>query len=335
LVKSIFTMPTISRKNIASVDLNLLVAFEALLEERSVTRAGQRIGLAQPSMSTALNRLRALFNDPLFQRGPAGMVPTARALALSGAVWEALRHVRLALDHGSVFDPTISRHVFRLGVTDYGAAVIVPELIRSLRAQAPGIDLQIRPIGEARSMMKQLEDGYVDALLGGHLPMPRNGLRHRLFDERFVCICDAAHAARYGSLDLEGYAALPHALFAASGGDGMPAALDDLLAQHGLRRRVALTLPHALALPFAIAGTDLVAALAERVARRMTPLAGIALLPLPGTVPPFAIDMICTRESMDQEQVRWLISRLVLVGERLGRETLSPGSCSESEHPDA
>lgn len=110
-------MPRIAEKNIASVDLNLLTAFEALLEEPSVTRAGHRIGLAQPSMSSALRRLRAVFGDELFVREDGRMRPTARALQLAGPVREALRHVRLALNQGVAFDPATSCASFRLAVT--------------------------------------------------------------------------------------------------------------------------------------------------------------------------------------------------------------------------
>jgi len=120
-------------------------------------------------------------------------------------------------------------------------------------------------------------------------------------------------------MDLAGYAALPHALFSASGGDGAPAALDAVLLRHGLRRRIAATLPHVTALPFAIAGTDLVAAAAERVARRLAAPAGIAMLPLPAEVPPFDIDLLYTRRGSASEAVRWLLALITEVGEHIDR----------------
>jgi len=287
-----------------------------LLDERNVTRAGLRIGLAQPSMSGALRRLRDLFGDELFQRSGGDMLPTPRALALASSIREALRQVRLALSPSAGFDPSISRHRFRLAVTDYGDLIVVPPLVRALRAMAPGVDLQVFPINDTRLALARLEQGEVDVIVGGHLPLPRGGLRRRLFDEYFVCICAAKLAPKLALLDLASYAILPHALFSASA-DGAPAALDAILAQRGLYRRVVVTLPHVMALPFAIAGTDLVAALSERVAQRLSGLAEIAVLPLPADVPPFSVDLIYTEQAVTAEPVRWLIAILSDVGSRL------------------
>jgi len=310
-------MAKIVEKNIAGVDLNLLVAFEALLEERHVTRAGQRIGLAQPSMSSALTRLRALFGDELFRRTAGGMIPTSRALDLAGPVGEALRQVRRALEGETLFDPSTSQHRFRLATTDYGDLIVIPPLVRALRAQAPSIDLQVRPLTDTRAAVEQLEHGEIDAMLGGHLPQSRDGLRQRLFDERFVCIRAAGQATSHMTLDLAGYAALPHALFSASGGDGAPAVLDAILAEQGLRRRIAVTLPHVTAVPFAIADTDLTVALAERVAWRFYSAADIAVLPLPIDMPPFGIDLLYTRHSTATAAGRWFISLLLETGRHI------------------
>lgn len=314
-------MTGIVEKNIAGVDLNLLVAFEALLEERHVTRAGQRIGLAQPSMSSALTRLRALFGDELFRRTAGGMIPTSRALDLAGPVGEALRHVRRALEEETPFDPSTSQHRFRLATTDYGDLIVVPPLVQALRAQAPGINLQVRPLTDAMATMEQLEHGEIDAMLGGHLPLPRNGLRQQLFDERFVCIRAAGQASSHAMLDLAGYAALPHALFSASGGDGAPTALDAVLAEQGFRRRIVVTLPHVAAVPFAVAGTDLAAALAERVAWHFRSVADVVVLPLPISLPPFGVDLLYTTHSTSTAAGRWFVSLLLKIGKRIGEAT--------------
>lgn len=312
-------MPDIAPKNIAAVDLNLLLAFEAMLEERNVTRAGQRIGLAQPSMSSALARLRALFDDQLFRRDGGTMVPTPKALLLAEPIREALHHVRTALAQGFGFDPASARHRFRLAVTDYGDLIVVPSILRALRERAPGVDIEVQPIVDPAQAMAQLERGTIDAMIGGHLPLPKDGVRHRLFEDRFVCLRDAGQAAAHAAMDLAAYAALPHALFSASGGDGAPAALDALLLRHGLRRRVVAVIPHVMALPFAIAGTDLVAAVAERVARQVAGLAGVAVLPLPAEVPHFDVDLLYTRRGAASESLRWLLALTVEVSEGLDR----------------
>ncbi|MHC1945610.1 LysR family transcriptional regulator [Bradyrhizobium sp. UFLA06-06] len=292
--------------NLAAIDLNLLVAFEALMEERHVTRAAERIGLAQPSMSSALRRLRALFADELFLRAGAGMQPTEKALALAGPIGEALRQIRSALVPDQGFDPAIARRRITIAATDYGDLVVVPELTRLLRIEAPGIDLAVRPLTDATVALAKLERGELDALIGGHLPESPRCVRHRLFEERFVCVRDA-RTNRSERLDLKDYAALPHALFSAAGGDGLPSVIDALLARHGLKRRVAVTLAHVVAVPFAVAGTDLIATMAERVARRFTHLADIAVVAPPIDIPAFAIDLIHPSRAARDPALRWFL----------------------------
>ncbi|WP_225642571.1 LysR family transcriptional regulator [Bradyrhizobium australafricanum] len=305
-MKSIIVISIIATMNLAAIDLNLLVAFEALMEERHVTRAAERIGLAQPSMSSALRRLRALFADELFLRAGAGMQPTEKALALAGPIGEALRQIRSVLVPDQAFDPAIARRRITIAATDYGDLVVVPELTRLLRIEAPGIDLAVRPLTDATVALAKLERGELDALIGGHLPESPRCVRHRLFEERFVCVRDA-RTNRSERLGLEDYATLPHALFSAAGGDGLPSVIDALLARHGLKRRVAVTLAHVVAVPFAAAGTDLIATMSERIARRFTHLADIAVVAPPIDIPAFAIDLIHTSRAARDPALRWFL----------------------------
>ncbi|HEV7323878.1 MAG TPA: LysR family transcriptional regulator [Bosea sp. (in: a-proteobacteria)] len=300
--------------NLAAIDLNLLTAFEALLEERNVTRAGQRIGLAQPSMSSALTRLRALFGDELFIRTAAGMQPTARALALARPISEALGQIRTTLAPDISFDPATARRHLTIAVTDYGDLVVVPALVALLRQEAPGLDLVVRPIGDAAASLAALERGDVDALIGGHLPDSPRVVRHRLFEEDFVCIRDKEHAE---PLTADDYLRLPHALFSSAGGDGSPGVVDTILAMEGRRRRVAVTLAHVVAVPFAVAGTDLVATMARRIAERFATTAGVALLPLPYHARPFAIDLLHGRRVAADPALAWFLATIERVGRSL------------------
>ncbi|MBA4223036.1 MAG: LysR family transcriptional regulator [Methylobacterium sp.] len=300
--------------NLAAVDLNLLVAFEALLEERNVTRAGQRIGLAQPSMSSALTRLRALFGDELFIRTAAGMQPTVRALELARPIGEALARIRATLAPDTAFEPSTAYRRLTIAVTDYGDLVVVPPLVALLRQEAPGIDLVVKPIGDAAASLAALERGDVDALIGGHLPDSARIVRHRLFEEDFVCIRDKAHAT---PLTADEYLRLPHALFSSAGGDGSPGVVDALLAMEGRKRRVAVTLAHVVAVPFAVAGTDLVATMARRVAGRLAAIAGVTLMPLPYDTPPFAIDLLHSRRAASDPALAWFLAAIERVGRAL------------------
>ena len=293
--------------NLASIDLNLLVAFEALMEERHVTRAGRRIGLAQPSMSSVLTRLRALFGDELFVRSASGMQPTAKALALAQPIGDALAQIRGVLEPKSAFEPVTARRRLTIAATDYGDLVVVPPLVEALRREAPGIDLVVRPIIDPVASVASLERGDVDALIGGHLPASPRVTRCALFTENFVCIRDAKRARPKARLSRDDYTRLPHVLFSSAGGDGLPGAIDTMLSRHGRKRRTAITLPHVVAVPFAVAGTDLVATMAERIARRFAAAAGISVGPIPYDVEPFTIDLLHTRRAMADPALRWLI----------------------------
>jgi DNA-binding transcriptional LysR family regulator len=152
-----------------------------------------------------------------------------------------------------------------------------------------------------------LERGDVDALIGGHLPASTRIIRRTLFKENFVCIHDAKRAGRKTRLSRDDYSRLPHALFSSAGGDGLPGAIDTMLARHGRKRRTAITLAHVVAVPFAVAGTDLVATMAERVARRFAGAAGVSVAPVPYDVEPFTIDLLHTRRAMADPALRWFI----------------------------
>jgi DNA-binding transcriptional LysR family regulator len=296
--------------NLASVDLNLLVAFEALMEERHVTRAADRIGLAQPSMSNALKRLRVLFDDALFLRAGGAMQPTDKAVALARPIAVALREIRAALAPETGFDAATSRRHFTIAVTDYGDLIVVPSLIRLLRREAPGVDLSVRPITDGQAAVARLERGEVDALVGGHLPDSSQCVRHRLFDERFVCVTDAARQSDLAQMPLKDFAGLPHAMFSSAGGDSIPGVVDTLLARHGLKRRIAVTLAHVGAVPFAVAGTDLVATMAERIARLFVESTGTCIHAPPFDIPSFAVDLVQARRSIPEPGSRWFMTAI-------------------------
>jgi len=128
--------PSTLAHNLRAVDLNLLVVLDALLHERHLTRAAARLPMSQPAVSHALARLRTLLGDPLFHRTRGGLRPTPHALALEAPLRDVLAQVRRLLA-GAVFDPAASRRTFRLAMSDYGASVVLPPLVRRLRAQAP------------------------------------------------------------------------------------------------------------------------------------------------------------------------------------------------------
>ena len=294
--------------NLASMDLNLLVAFEALYDTRSVTLAGRRLNRAQPSVSNALSRLRTLFDDELFIRTADGMLPTERARALMPAIAQALDHIRAALAPTVPFDPLSARgRRFTIAATDYADIVLLPHLMAVLRREAPDIDVRVTSLHRA-TVYDQLDRAAVDIAIGGHFAPPKRMMAEPLYDERFVCIADRRHPRLRGrTLDLQTYLALPHALFVPNDDGSTRGVVDGRLDRLGRRRRVAATFAHVVALPYAVRGTDLIATIAERVAGMLAP-AGVMTLPVPEALgdTTFSVDMVYSRGSQAEAGAAWL-----------------------------
>ncbi|MGR9212454.1 LysR family transcriptional regulator [Rhizobium leguminosarum] len=245
--------------NLPAVDLNLLVAFDAIMAERSVTRAGARIGRTQPAMSAALARLRQLFQDELFVRSPSGLEPTPRALDLAEPIGKSLRHAQEALAFGGVFDPRSSSASFRLGLSEHPAFVLLPKLLAVIRQAAPNISIDVKGFIAREKAVEMLDAGEVDAAVGVPVSTSPRILSRLLFEESFVSIVRADHPAAARGLDLDTFVALDHLLVSPEG--DRYGHVDRKLSELGLRRRLGLTLPQMYAAPAIVAETDLVATL--------------------------------------------------------------------------
>lgn len=291
--------PSALAHNLRAVDLNLLVVLDALLHERHLTRAAARLPMSQPAVSHALARLRTLLGDPLFHRTRGGLRPTPHALALEAPLRDVLAQVRRLLA-GAVFEPAASRRTFRLAMSDYGASVVLPPLVRRLRAEAPGIDLEISYTSRG-GMIAGVADGQLDLALAVFGETPADIRRAVLFQEPFVCVMDAASSA--GPLTLDDYLARPHVLVAASQ-DQRSGEVDAALARLGRARRVALRLPHWTAAPAVVAGTDLVLTVAQRTVMPTPP--GLAVQPVPFPIDPLGFEMIWHERTDGDAGLRWL-----------------------------
>jgi DNA-binding transcriptional LysR family regulator len=264
--------------NVPAFDLNLLKAFEALMDERAVTRAGQRIGLSQPAMSHALLRLRHVFRDELFVRTPGGMEPTPRAIELAPEIGAALEHVRKALNQVSPFDPATTERTFTAGVAEYIEIALIEKLTEAFEGRAPRADLRFVPATKA-TFVRQLDEGVIDVAVG-HLKDVAPHLEVRpLFADRLVLVARADHPTLQRRLDLETYLRLTHALVSPTGEKS--GAVDRELATKGLSRRVGLVVATYLALPLALRRSDLVAAVPSRTATRLASMAGLKMHDLP------------------------------------------------------
>ncbi|MBP2297338.1 LysR family transcriptional regulator [Azospirillum picis] len=243
-------------------DLNLLLVLEALLAERHVSRAAMRLNRSQPAVSHALARLRDIFGDPLLVRGEGGLQPTARALQLAGPLAEALALVRSMVDPPTFDIGQCSRH-FRLSLSDYGTAILLPPLVARLRKAAPLIDLSVVSYGRDRALAA-LIDGEIDLAVGVYPELAAAGRRDLmsdlLFRETFACLSDGA--VQPGALSIERYLARPHVRVTVALEDDSE--VDAALARLGHKRRIAIQIPHWSAAPDLVRGTDLVLTAAKR-----------------------------------------------------------------------
>ncbi|MGE5234412.1 MAG: LysR family transcriptional regulator [Acidobacteriota bacterium] len=294
---------------IEAVDLNLLVVFDALYAERSVTRAAARVGRSQPAVSGALARLRRLFGDPLFQRAPHGVRPTPRAEALAGPIGEALHQARLAIEGPARFDPRTAERTFLLAGSDYADLLLVPAVLAELSARAPRAALAAqRSEFLFEPPVAALQSGTVDAAVGFFPAQyaPQTGLRGAtLWPERFVGVLRRGHPAARRRLDVRGLLALGHLRVAYSGGPAT-SMLDAVLAARGKRRRVVATVPHLAAVPDLVAATDLLGFLPERLARRAARGLALAVVALPVDLPATPFTLVWHERSEHDPAQVWL-----------------------------
>ena len=179
------------KPDLRTLDLNLLKTLDALLDERSVTRAATRLSLTQPAVSGMLTRLRDNFNDPLFIRAPHGMVPTLRAQQLAPAVKQILRDIDTLLQPAR-FDPLTASFTFTLAATDYALKAVVVPFIAALKVRAPGIRVRVIPV-EPERLTAQFEQGKIDLALLTPSTTPGDLHSRTLYDERYVCMLRVDH----------------------------------------------------------------------------------------------------------------------------------------------
>lgn len=290
--------------NLSSVDVNLLVAFNALARERSVTEAAQTLGLTQPAMSNALARLRRLFNDPLFVRAAAGMQPTPFAEQLAEPVARACELLEAALRTDGGFDPaTTTRRAFTFYLSEVGELVFLPKVLRTLQERVPRIDVKVSRIPEQGA--QALAGGDVDLAIGIFPRLGTGFYQQRLYGDSFVCIARADHPEIGATLSLPQYLAAAHAIVAFTG-TGHDTAVENALRKQGLQRRALVTVPHFLVLPAIVAQSDLVATIPARMAAALQPAPALKVLPVPLKLPRIEIRQYWHERYHNDAANRWL-----------------------------
>jgi DNA-binding transcriptional LysR family regulator len=285
-----------------SVDLNLLIVFDALMQERNLTRAGRRLGLSQPATSHALARLRTMLHDDLFIRTPEGMQPTSRAEEMAEPVHNALLTLSVTLEPEQ-FDPATATRDFSVVVNNYAARAVVPTLARKVTNVAPGVSLDIQPIG-MRDMLDQLDAGGKDVALGTLVDGGERFRCVRVMDDDFVVLLDPAHkAAAEPVLSAEVLAKFPHLLVTSTGDD--TSFIDEALEKRGLARRIATRVPF-LSIVLMLVNSDQLAVAPRRVAVDLTRICPLVARELPFPSPRIVLSMIWHRRVDNHAAHRWL-----------------------------
>jgi DNA-binding transcriptional LysR family regulator len=288
-------------RDLASVDLNLLVALDALLTERHVTRAGRRMHLSQPAMSRAFARLRELFGDPLLVSTSDGLRPTSRAEQLEAPLRSILAQVDELLTQ-SGFDPAEATGEVRIAAPDIIAYELLPPVLSEMRRCAPQLALNI--VQWRHDWREQLEGGDLSLTIGQPMGDEPGIYQHVLATTEWVCVLRAGHPCLSQPWTRELYAALPHLMITVSGHG--PGQVDDALAAHGLERHVALRMPYTVLSPLVVAESDLVLTTSRWLAIKMAKQVPLVLRQPPVELQPMPLPLVWHERTHRDEKSRWV-----------------------------
>ncbi|MBN8477255.1 LysR family transcriptional regulator [Sulfuritalea sp.] len=289
--------------NIKNFDLNLLVVFDAVLGEGSISRAAARLDLSQPAVSNALARLRKATGDRLFVRLGNGVAPTPYAASIAEPIRAALAAIGASLAGRQEFDAATSQRDFAIHITDLGEAFFLPRLLARLNRSAPRVRLRNLALStdEAR---EALRSGAADLTIGNLPDFEAGFYQQRLFRDRYVCILSRDHPTIGARLTARQFAAASHAI-AMPGGTGH-GIIERTLVDHGLESRIALRVQNFLVLPSIVAASDLIAIVPHSVGSQISPRDAVKLLPLPVDIPAFDIRQCWHERYHDDPGHRWL-----------------------------
>lgn len=300
--------------NLRSLDLNLLLIFDAIYVERSISRAAQKLHLAQPTVSNALARLRERLGDPLFDRSPQGMAPTPRAKQLADPIRQALNTLERGLRNDDGFDFAQTEREFVVAVEDYGEAVILPGFIRWLAEGAPKIRIRIRPETSAQ-LKAELREGTVDLALD-YFVLPQPAYRNKcVLTESLVTLSRREHPLLVDRLSLEQYLALPHVVLA-SPSNARPM-IDMALAKRGLQRHIAVTVPHFISMPLMVQSTDMICTLPRRMGQIYAENFRLKSYAVPLRTPQFPVYLMWHEAAESDTGHQWFREHLMAFCQRL------------------
>ncbi|CAE6971300.1 PCP degradation transcriptional activation protein [Paraburkholderia nemoris] len=292
-----------NKTNLGVADLNLLRVFLAIWDLRSLTAAGDRLGLTQPAVSHALRRLRNLFEDPLFVRTPNGMVPTEAAFRLYPPLAQAFAIINNAMQQLAKFDPATAQRVFRVSMSDMSEFYFLPPLIALLDREARGIRIDIANI-PVESLSAAMRAGEIDLALGYVPGLDAGCVSQTLFLDEHVCVVRAGHPLRKAKPSREDLSALRY-VYASTNATGHRM-VEQWLDELKLKRDVVLRLPHFVVAPEIVMNTDLAVIFPKSIARRFNRGKAFRILSLPFALPPIEIRVHSHTQFTADAGIEWL-----------------------------
>ncbi|WP_376745781.1 LysR family transcriptional regulator [Sinorhizobium psoraleae] len=287
--------------NLASIDLNLLVELEALLQYRNVTHAAQHMGRSQPAMSRALSRLRGMFDDDLLVRGSGGLIRTPQAERLAKMLPSVLKAIREMVNRS--FAPRDMRWKATIAISDHQGLVVLPRLLPRLHECAPHLDIVTHPLLEGT--LRRLEHGDIDLAVGQIDAAPAGFLRRKLYDDRFACLLRHDHPALEQEWNIRTFAALRHASIVSHSNERFGQVYDGLV-KLGLSDRHPIVVSNVLTAAVVIAATDLILVVPHRVATRIAAMLPLAIVDPPVELAPYEVALIWHERSHRDREHRWL-----------------------------
>jgi DNA-binding transcriptional LysR family regulator len=300
-------------KRLREIDLNLLPVLRSLFETRSVARTAAALSLTPSAVSHALARLRATLQDELFVRAPTGLIPTQRASGLVDDLGVGLATIERALGTAA-FEPGTATASFRVATTDFGARLVMPKLLALLDAQAPGVQVQIKPLPVDTE--DALANGDVDLMIGIYSGTSTTIYRRALFAEQTAVLARRDHPRiKRGKLTFEDYLACSHVLIAPRGRQG--SRIDTLLAEQGRARRIALMIPDFLLGPYVVAETALVLTAGQRLLGSFVDQLPVRVVALPFELPAFDVHLVWHARVHGDPASVWFRDQLVAVHDQM------------------
>lgn len=309
------------RMKLASLDLNLLVALDVLLEEQSVTRAAERLFVGQPAMSGTLGKLRSVFNDPLLVRDGRGLRTTPLADSLREPLAGILSSIQHLVDSTGAFDPVSSDRAFTVTASDYVGLVLLRPLLEHVTREAPGVQIRVRPVQPG--LLDDLMRGVTDLVIYPTELLPRNHPFEvaDLFEDEFVCVVDANHPSVTGEMTAEQFATLP---YLATNQGILRSIAEDHLDEAGLVRNTVMTAQSFVVAPFLLPGTRMFTLVQHRFADILMGDGRFRIVATPYALPPLRESMVWAPRKTADPGLVWLRSLLSELAGSLDDQVVSP-----------